>query len=378
MLMKILFIIDNLGSGGSQKQLVNMALKLTEIGHKTDIYAYNFKTNFFQKDLFNKNINIIENHKLKSGFSVNVIVKLRKILFKNQYDVALAFLNPSSIYLLLSSFGINTKVIVAERSSYLAHKYKFILMAQRQMYRLANHIICNSHTQMDWLIKKAKIPKNKISVIYNGYKIAEKKAAIKRIDFKYTLISIGRIHNEKNIHILIEALIIFYKLHNWIPKIKWIGRIDSTDYFKYCDKLIKSHNYIEDIWEWCGEKKTFKNYVLNSDALIHTALYDGLSNVICESLVSGHPVLAGNVCDNKYLIGKNERGILFNPNDPHDIANAIKVFYKLSFDKVENFKINAKNYADKNLHLDQIAFEYNKLFNNLQNESKSKKTYSSK
>ena len=44
--MKSIFIIDTLGSGGAQKQLVNIAIGLTKSGSEVDIFVYNYRDNF--------------------------------------------------------------------------------------------------------------------------------------------------------------------------------------------------------------------------------------------------------------------------------------------------------------------------------------------
>ena len=108
--------------------------------------------------------------------------------------------------------------------------------------------------------------------------------------------------------------------------------------------------------------KNFNNLLLNSDALIHTAKYDGLSNVICETLALGKPVLASDVCDNKYLIGFNERGILFNPENSNDIAEKINVFYSLDNAKITEMQKNARAYAKENLSITKLIKSYQNTF----------------
>ena len=167
--MKMLFIIDTLGSGGAQRQLINISAGLQKRGNKVDIFVYNYKGNFFKDKLLNKKVNIIKNFKKNRGFSIQVVKELRNILKNNEYDICISFLDNASIYLLVSSFNLKKKIIFCERSSYLDYRYKFLAVIIRQLYRYSNHIICNSYTQKKWLIDKAKLKKTKISTIYNGY-----------------------------------------------------------------------------------------------------------------------------------------------------------------------------------------------------------------
>ena len=77
------------------------------------------------------------------------------------------------MYLLLSTIRLSTKIIFSERSSYLIYSIESFAKIQRQLYRFSNRIICNSYSQRDWLVDSAKIRKDNISVIYNGYELSE-------------------------------------------------------------------------------------------------------------------------------------------------------------------------------------------------------------
>ena len=362
--MKILFIIDDLGSGGAQKQLVSTVIGLSKVGHNVDVYLYNFKNKFFEKELIKEKINIIKNIKRKKGFSPKVVSNLREKLKFNRYQVAVSFLNSSCMYLLVSSIGLPIKLIFAERSSYLNFQIELFAILQRQLYRFANHIVCNSETQKNWLIDKVKIKKEKVSVIYNGYNLDKvNKKITKKKNFTYKLIAIGRIHSEKNIIVLLNALIDFYKRNFWIPDILWVGRIDDPKYFKLCSSIIQKNSFLNKSWKWYGERKNLISLISKTDALIHPASYDGLSNVVCESIILGHPVLAGDVCDNKYLIGRNKRGLLFKSVDSKNISKAIDSFYKSDHKQILKMRENSIQYASKSLNLTIAIKKYDHIFN---------------
>ena len=61
----------------------------------------------------------------------------------------------------------------------------------------------------------------------------------------------------------------------------------------------------------------------NSDVLCLPSLYEGFPNVICEAMSCGLPIICSNVCDNAFLVEDGINGILFNPKDPENIADAI-------------------------------------------------------
>ena len=38
-------------------------------------------------------------------------------------------------------------------------------------------------------------------------------------------------------------------------------------------------------WEWLGEQRDVETLLADCDALLHVSLYEGLPNVVCESLL---------------------------------------------------------------------------------------------
>ena len=56
--MKILVVIDSLGSGGAQRQKINLAIGFSKKGYDVDIFTY-YKNEFFKiKDDFNNKITL--------------------------------------------------------------------------------------------------------------------------------------------------------------------------------------------------------------------------------------------------------------------------------------------------------------------------------
>lgn len=210
--------------------MVTLALGLVARGHDVEFFDYYQEHNFFRHELEQAEITIHDCPKNKEGFSLNVLFALKRLLKTNNFDVALAFLDTPSIYLLLTGIGVTTKLIVSDRNSYLKHN-AFKLMAQMQFYRLADYVVANSFFQIDWLINTAKLQSSNTFTIYNGYDpdlfpfSPLFPAGIK--DLK--LLGIGRINRQKNIENLIRALGIFHAKHGWCPALTWVGRSDSNE-----------------------------------------------------------------------------------------------------------------------------------------------------
>ena len=77
--MKILCVIDSLGSGGAQKQIVNLSIGLNRLGHTVEMFVYYPKINFFRDLIENERIKIHEFVKEK-GLSISLILFLRSLI----------------------------------------------------------------------------------------------------------------------------------------------------------------------------------------------------------------------------------------------------------------------------------------------------------
>jgi glycosyltransferase involved in cell wall biosynthesis len=109
------------------------------------------------------------------------------------------------------------------------------------------------------------------------------------------------------------------------------------------------------------------------DALLHPSCVEGLPNAICEALAAGRPVLASNIGDHSILLNHGERGLLFNPHDEVEMADAIRAFAQLSQAERDRMGTAGRKYAKGELDMDRRAGEYLRLFSALQQRDLARK-----
>ena len=362
----LLFVIDQLAPGGAQRQMVSLALGLLANGHHIELFNYYPEQRFFRHDLEQVGITIHDCPKGKKGFSTNVLLTLKRLLKTGRFDAALSFLDTPSTYLLLAGLGEKTKLIVSDRSSYLRFN-EYVCALKRQLFHLADAVVANSSTQRDWLINGAKLPTRKMHIILNGYNFYDFQSRPNFPDSvrDIKLIAIGRINPVKNIENLIAALDIFHAKYGRCPTLTWVGRSDTPAYEKKILNLLNQHPQVNNIWSWAGERHDIPQLLAEHHALILPSLFEGLPNVVCEAMMAGKPVLASNVCDNSVLIKENERGFLFDPNNPHCIVRAIEKLTNLNNEDWKLISIKTRRYAILNLSLQKMVTAYENLFNSL-------------
>ena len=223
----IFLLIDSLGSGGAQRQLVNIASCLSDRGHIVDVCIYNPHINFFEKRLKDKGVKVLICDKRVTN-KISFIKSIYSILYSGRYEIAMSFLDkPNLILELISKFVNKTVFIACERSSYVGfynHNSFFFKGNFRGFFHsLVDHVLTNSNTQMKWVKTRYPYLKNKTSCIYNGFEICnEKVERIRNNNTRLKLLAVGRTSPEKNIINLIHGLNLFLQKNKWLPSISWV------------------------------------------------------------------------------------------------------------------------------------------------------------
>ena len=365
--MKILFVIDHLGSGGAQRQMVTLACAIQAAGHVIEFFIYHPEYIFFHKKIVDSQINVHMCKNNAKGFSLKVLFELRKKIVCEKYDVVLSYLSSPNIYSELVFMSLKRKgLIVSERNSSLFEKSIISAILRRALHFRSDFVVANTHAQKKWLDTYLPWLRKKTVTILNGLEYCPKEIPpiiIPDDNKKLKLIAIGRVCEQKNVINLIEALNCFFCSHGWIPSITWVGRHDSPEsYCRKVERLLEKYPHVRHKWEWLGERADINNLIIDHHALILPSLYEGLPNVVCEAMCLGKIVLVSNVSDNSIIVKNGERGFLFDPSSPDSIAKAIFQLSCLTATQWMNFSNNGYLYAKETFSVNRLTKEYLQLF----------------
>ncbi len=366
--MNVLCVIDHFGSGGAQRQMVELACGLKGRGHDVELFVYHPHFTFFRPKVASLGIRVHEYAK-GAGFSIGVITRVASLFKANRYDVVVSFLRSPNVYSELSRLlAPSMKLIVSERSSSLGDRSRVESSLRRHLHRCATHVVANSHSHAAWLETHHAWLRGKVTTIYNGLDGAEVPAAplVLTAARDLRLLAIGRVGPEKNVLRLLMALEVFHRLNGWVPDVSWVGRRDAsvrgTRYCRDVDEWLNGKPDIRKHWHWLGERADIRDLIAQHHALIHPSLYEGLPNVVCEALAAGRPVVVSDVCDHGRLVAEGERGFLFDPHDPVSIAGAIQKLTILEEADWIMLSRNARRYAEAALTTERMVSEYEALF----------------
>lgn len=362
--MNILMVIDSLGSGGTQRQFVNIANGLAAT-HTVTTFLYNANSDFYRNDL-RENIPVIcAKRSAKKGFSASVICAL--VGHMCRADVVMSFLPTANIYCSMAGIFAPGKChISCERSVINVTESK----GRRFLANLANwmssHVVCNSHTQAAYVTSLPGM-RRKVFTIWNGCKDLSFTPRPAVDPHAHSIIVVGRIAYPKNGMRLLQALDIFHKKNGFLPRVSWAGRDDNSDPRSIETKrqmmeFLEAHPHVNARFHFLGEVSHVDSLYAQSDTLLAPSIYEGLPNVICEAMLSGCPVIASKVSDNAIILGeKEERGFLCDPLSPDDICAAMERRLSTSPEALAEMVSRARAFAAREFSIDKMVTQYNRI-----------------
>lgn len=372
--LKCLFVIDSLGSGGAQRQMVTLAQALNARGHDITIFTYYPQHQHLLVDVRERGISVVSETK-KSRYTPRVVLALRRLIRRGGHDIILSYLDTPNLYAELANLRMQrSPLVVSERSTFPLGRMPLRTYALQQAHRLADAVVVNSYRQGQRMVHQFPWMRNRLRIITNGVDLERFAPAVGRSvlagpnETEVRLLAIGNIVANKNACGLMKALVVLQRANRVRVRVRWAGKRSMTAagqlYFASAEKLLRENGLTEQ-WEWLGERTDIPELLRDHDALIHPSFYEGMSNAVCEALACGRPVLASDVSDHRRMIQHGVTGLLFNPASPEDIAAAIERFACQSSHSRELAGRSARRFAEEMLSQEGFVDAYEGLFNEL-------------
>jgi len=358
----IIFFIDNLGPGGAQRQIVNLACKFKKNDYKVVILTYH-KENFYESELDSEGIDV------KCMYKKSKLIRFFKIITyirRKEHLALISFLDTPNLISCISNIKRRkAKLILGIRNSGTEiSKIRYNL--NKWFYRFADYIVANSYSAEKVLIGNYPKYLSKITTIYNGIIIDDNMQDTKYIpreNEKTSVLIAASYRKVKNINELIEAVNLLNDDEKQKIKINWYGDkyINNQDTSEYDRALKKIKSYgISDVLELHPATKEIFDKMIASDFVALFSLSEGLPNTICEAMYLGKPIIITKISDfNKFI--KNKNGILCETFDSLSILTALRKAIETTPVELYNMGKNSRATATKLFKMESTFREYKKL-----------------
>ena len=351
--MKILLFTDSLGAGGAQRQLVGLAVLLSQSGYFVKVCTYRDMT-FYKTYLDSNGIT----NEVISGAS-NRILRIFKVAgyFRNEKpDWVIAYQETPSLIACTTKFlGCRAKLIVSERNTTqkmgLRDRIRFIL------YHWANMVIPNSYSQADFLSSRYKWMERKIRTISNFVDLEQFAYNVHTRNQIPLIVIVATIWPSKNVLGFIDALRVLAQ-KNILFRVKWYGYSEAyDDYFNQASSKIEKYGLNRYV-ELLPKTKNIQAEYIQADYFCLPSFYEGTPNVIAEAMATGRPVLCSNVCDNPRYVIEGVNGFLFDPTSPENMAEQILKGLSVSDQVYDQMCRESRKRAEEMLSMDTFINKY--------------------
>jgi glycosyltransferase involved in cell wall biosynthesis len=338
--LKILFVIDSLGTGGAELNLAENLPQLRRLGVVTVVVSLRHRVEGVQAGLQEQGFDV----RILTGTGlIRRVAVLRKIIRTEQPDLIQTVLFHSDIAGRLAAIGTSAKVI----SRLVNTDYDMVRLQDPNIniikFRLArlidgwtarhltHHIYANSNAVKTAAMSDLGIPAEKITVIKEGRDAARLgKPSIQRRNRarskfglegdQKVLVTIGRQDFQKGQRYLLEAMAMLVSNH---PHFVLLVAGRSGDVSGELESL-RNRLGLQDRVYFLGHREDVPEILAAADLFVFPSFYEGLPGAVIEAMALGLPIVASDIEPVRETVEEGRNAILVKPASPVELASAIR------------------------------------------------------
>lgn len=334
--MKILQVINNLGSGGAEKLLVDFVPYLEKAGNEVEVVLLQHSGSVHLERALASGIKVTwltEN----SIYSMAILFRLRKRILAGKYDIVHAHLFPSLYFVAFAKIlgEGSTRLFFTEHSTHNRRMSNiFFKIVDRMVYSNYSVVVCITEKVKNSLKCELGKTKSKLVVIPNGIVLSDFQTPIflnrKDIDERLNendvlLTMVGRFCYPKNQKAAIEALL-YLPTH---VKLLLIG--DGPRRHEH-ERLVEDLQ-LNDRVIFGGIRNDISQILRVSDIGLLSSDYEGMPLSVLEIMASKIPFVGSRVIGIEELVQNN--GLLFEHSNSLELAKKVKFLMENSVAKEE-------------------------------------------
>ena len=323
--MHVAFVIDNLGSGGAQRQAAEIAVRLQcDAGVRVSVAVYR-QIDFFRSRLEEAGVQV---HRLPKRGPLDPFFagRLGSWLAERGPDVVHAFLPAPVFWTAVARSrdrgdGGATAWIAGERSSPSENLGLAWTRILRWAYARYDAVTANCHPAADELVQDFGIPAERVHYLPNGIDLEtwdRRAAGSAPHDVepdRFHLALVGRMTEEKNHRLLLEALSVVEPTLRRALRVWFVGATDHAPRLVEAIRAEIGARGLGEVVRMVPPTPELPALMARLDALVLPSRFEGFPNVVLEAMASRLPVLASAVGDVPFMIEHGRSGLVVPAGD---------------------------------------------------------------
>jgi glycosyltransferase involved in cell wall biosynthesis len=329
-MIRVLNIIDTMGSGGVERRRLSLAKLLDKSKFELKIICTNTVGSF--PDEFKKyNVEIIQIGDLKSFLDVKQHKKVIKIINEFKPHIIHGAVFEGVTMAAINGTYKRVPIIILEETSDPQNRSWKGNLLMKLLCLTAHKVIGVSPAATNYLENKINLPKDKVVLINNGVVIPTiaNEESKKRIKEKHQLFtdeivigSVGRMNSDahKRFSDLINAFSILAQKNNKVKLVLVGNGPEQSNYKNLVAKL-----GIQDRVVFAGYQNEIEEYYAVFDIFCLVSAFEAFGLVLAEAMLHKLPVVATNVGGIRYIVDDNETGFLVEKFDVGSINQKLDI-----------------------------------------------------
>ena len=366
-MIRVLHIMSTVTGGGVERRRLSLAKAFKETGFQMKLVG-TFKNGNIAEQIEENGVEIIEIGEFNGPFHWEKHKKIQKIIDDFKPHIIHGAVYEGVTMAAINGFIKKVPIILLEETSDPQNRSSKANLLLKLFSLVADKFIAIAPNVADYLTNIAKVSSEKVITINNGVEIPrhvsdsevqnlKDQYAIKDSDF--VIGTVGRLFNDhKKITDIIEAIYILKNIENLKLIVIGGGRDEELIRRKARDLEILDRVI------FTGYQFDTAPFYKLMDVFCIASQREGFGLVAAEAMLHKLPVIATRVGGLQNVVVDGLTGMLIKPNQPQEIANAIKKLY--TSPKLQNtFSNNGydraiENYTEER-YVNDIAELYDKL-----------------
>jgi glycosyltransferase involved in cell wall biosynthesis len=329
--LHLVYAIDHLGSGGAQRQAVELGLHFAGSGLRVSFLVYH-ALDFFGPRLAGSSARVVripKRARLDPGFPR----RLAAWLAAEAPDVVHAFLLAPSLWSLLALRRLprarRPVLVVGERNSKIGEGLAERAL-QRFVYRRADAVTANSALAARLVRERLGVPADRVHYLPNGIDLAAWDRArgapcpLPLAPERFHVGVIGRLEPQKGQRLLLEALSLLPAERRARLAVWLVGAESGGGAYPAALRAEVAARGLAGVVQIAPPVAAIAALLARLDALVLPSEREGFPNVLLEAMATGLPSVATRVGDVPQMLVDGENGFVVPPGDAPALARALE------------------------------------------------------
>ncbi len=350
--LNVLFLMEDLCFGGTQKQNLALANGLDRLHFRPQILTLTGPTDL--DDQVATDIPLVHLG-AKRGVAPLFFFRMGKVIKRLVPDVIIPCTALPNIWGRIWGMLLKIPVILGTCRGGGAP----VRQHERFLWRLSSHIVCNSSALVE-AMKERGAPAGHLSYIPNGVDCGHFHPA-KKAEKDPLILCVARLSPDKDLPTLLKAFEMLAESDSR-PRLRIVG--EGSEEGKLRQIIRGMSKKIADRIELAGACADPAHHYREADLFVLSSIREGQPNVILEAMSSALPVCAtatGGIPD---LLGQEEGGCLSLPGDAPALAENMA---RILSDSVLQKRMGSRNrhFAQNNFSFEKMISRHEELLKNL-------------